>query len=187
MKIHKYFFWIEDDNIETYKDGKIQKYKGEEKFNISNGIEIFWKTWEENSAFISDDLTYFVFLGKDNLKIEKIKRYCKNLKKAKKETFTFEDLKKILNNKKIRKFSLNINGEEFCFIKTEYGYNRIPRENNFEKIYIIGDNITKKLFLSEEIYFQSKESNSDNKNKKQSKLVSFFESKMNNYKKQTAE
>lgn len=187
MKIHKYFFWIEDDSIETYKDGKIQKYKGEKKFSISNGIKIFWEIWKENSAFISDDLTYFIFLGKDNVEIKKIKKYCEDLKKSEEEIFTFEDLKKILNNKKIGKFVLNLGDEELFFIKTEYGYNKIPREDNLEKIYIVGDNITKNSFLTEEIYSQNEENNSDDQNKKQSKLVSFFENKMNNYKKQTAE
>lgn len=183
MKTHKYFFWIEDDSIEVYKNGKIQKYKGEEKFSISNGIEIFWETWKENSAFISDDLIYFIFLGKDKAKIERIKKYCEDFKKSEKETFNFEDLKKILNNKKIGKFVLNLDDEELFFIKTEYGYNKIPREDNLEKIYIAGDNITKNSFSTEEIYSQNEENNSDHQNKKQSKLISLFESKMNNYKK----
>lgn len=32
MKIHRYFFWIEDNFIEIYKNGNLEKYEGEENY-----------------------------------------------------------------------------------------------------------------------------------------------------------
>lgn len=180
---HKYFFWIENDSIEIYKNGKIQKYKGEEKFALSNGIENFWETWKENSAFISDDMVCFAFLGKDKSIIENIKKYCEDFKINENESFTFGDLKLVLSNKKLNKFSLSFNEKEFYYQKTEYSYNKIPREADLEKIYVVGNISIKDILLSEQIDVQTEEYETSKNIKNKSKVVSFFESKMNNYKK----
>ena len=62
MKIHRYFFWIEDNFIEIYKNGNLEKYEGEEKLYIDN-FETFWEKWKKNSKIIaSRDAIDFTFL-----------------------------------------------------------------------------------------------------------------------------
>lgn len=94
MKIHKYFFWIEDNFIEIYKDGKLEKYDGEEKTYI-NKLDEFWKKWEKNSKIIlSRDKVNFTFLIDEKIDrrslFESIEKYQKDFSYE----FSSEDLKK---------------------------------------------------------------------------------------------
>ena len=84
MKIHRYFFWIQDNFIEIYKEGKIERYDGEDRIYINN-LEDFWKKWEKNSKIIlSRDKVDFTFLideriNRENL-LKSIEKYKKNFR-----------------------------------------------------------------------------------------------------------
>lgn len=141
MKIHRYFFWIEDNFIEIYKNGKLEKYEGEEKLYIDN-FETFWKKWEKNSKIItSRDAIDFTFLvdkkvDKDNL--------LKNLDIYKKETemnFSSEDLKKILDYKDFKTIVFIFNEQKKALTKTKGRYVESEFEEYFPEITLFGDNI----------------------------------------------
>ena len=78
MKVHRYFFWIEDNVIEIYKNGNLEKYEGEERLYVDK-FETFWEKWKKNSKIIaSRDAIDFTFLvdkkvNKDDL-IESINK-----------------------------------------------------------------------------------------------------------------
>ena len=120
MAIHRYFFWIEDSEIEVYKNGKSVLYRGEKKIDYSQGIEEFFENWKENSAYISGEEIDFTFIGKKEENLEKFKEFCEKFPANMNTPFTFENLKQVINEKEL----------------------------NLEKIYILGNNIQEN-FLSE--------------------------------------
>ena len=121
MKIHRYFFWIEDNFIEIYKNGNLEKYEGEEKLYIDN-FKTFWEKWKKNSKIIaSRDAIDFTFLvdkkvNKDNL-IENL-----DIKDFKTIVFEFNDQKKVITKTKGR------------YIESEI-------EENLPEITLFGENI----------------------------------------------
>ena len=154
MAIHRYFFWIEDSEIEVYKNGKSVLYRGEKKIDYSQGIEEFFENWKENSAYISGEEIDFTFIGKKEENLEKFKEFCEKFPANMNTPFTFENLKQVINEK-------------------EFNYNRITKNMNLEKIYILGNNIQEN-FLSEGVSDMEVQT----KNTKESGMASFFRSKL---------
>lgn len=174
MAIHRYFFWIEDNEIEIYKNGKQVLYRGEKRIDYSTGIANFFDTWKENSAYIDGDFVDFIFIGSEKEELEKFVEFCKDFIYAPDIKFTFEDLKNILDNKKnLKKFCLNIEKKEYFLQKTEFNYNRIPKNKDLTKIYVYGDNIEEN-FLSEGITDLEIEI----KNTTESKMAAFFKNRL---------
>ena len=141
MKIHRYFFWIEDNFIEIYKNGNLEKYEGEEKLYIDD-FKTFWEKWKKNSKIIaSRDAIDFTFLV--DKKVNK-GDLLKNLDIYKKETemnFSSEDLKKILDIKNIEKVIFNFNKEEVAIAKTIEKYVESEYEEDLPEILLFGENI----------------------------------------------
>ena len=112
MKIHRYFFWIQDNFIEIYKEGKIERYDGEDRIYINN-LEDFWKKWEKNSKIIlSRDKVDFTFLIDERINRENLLKSIEKYTKDFSSEFSSEDLKKILDIKNIKKVIFNFNKEE---------------------------------------------------------------------------
>ena len=89
MKIHRYFFWIEDNFIEIYKNGNLEKYEGEEKLYIDN-FENFWEKWKKNSKIIaSRDAIDFTFLIDKKVNKDDLLKGLDNYKKEKEEDFFY--------------------------------------------------------------------------------------------------
>ena len=65
MKIHRYFFWIEDNFIEIYKNGNLEKYEGEEKLYIDN----FEDNLQENEGIL------YYYNPTKNEKIKQLVKY----------------------------------------------------------------------------------------------------------------
>ena len=143
MKIHRYFFWIEDNFIEIYKDGKLERYDGEDRTYINN-LDDFWKKWESNSRIIlSSEKIDFTFLidektDRENL-LNSIEKYTSKMDFS--SEFSSEDLKKILDNKNIKKARFSYNDEEIVIVKTEDKYIETELVNDSTKIFILGNNI----------------------------------------------
>jgi len=112
MKIHRYFFWIEDNFIEIYKNGNLEKYEGEEKLYIDN-FETFWEKWKKNSKIIaSRDAIDFTFLIDKKVNKGDLLKSLVTYKKENEINFSSEDLKKILDIKDF-KASKNLVLESF--------------------------------------------------------------------------
>lgn len=173
MAIHRYFFWIEDSEIEVYKNGKSVLYRGEKKIDYSQGIEEFFENWKENSAYISGEEIDFTFIGKKEENLEKFKEFCEKFPANMNTPFTFENLKQVINEKELKKFCVKVGEKEYCLQKTEFNYNRITKNMNLEKIYILGNNIQEN-FLSEGVSDMEVQT----KNIKESGMASFFRSKL---------
>lgn len=143
MKIHRYFFWIEDNFIEIYKDGKLERYDGEDRTYINN-LDDFWKKWESNSRIIlSSEKIDFTFLidektDRENL-LNSIEKYTSKMDFS--SEFSSEDLKKILDNKNIKKARFSYNDEEIVIVKTEDKYIETELVNDSTKIFILGNNV----------------------------------------------
>lgn len=167
--VHRYFFWIEDEELEIYKNRKLIQYKGEKKYNYTNGIESFFEVWKENSAYEDGDKIDFVFIGMNQEKIGEFLSFCKRFPLEKDGEFCFEDLKSILDEKKLKRFSVEVGNNEYYFEKTEFNYNKISKDDNLEKIYILGENIKDKLFFNELGTMEI-----EKKSKNESELASFF-------------
>lgn len=143
MKIHRYFFWIEDNFIEIYKEGKLERYDGEDRTYINN-LDDFWKKWESNSRIIlSSEKIDFTFLidektDRENL-LNSIEKYTSKMDFS--SEFSSEDLKKILDNKNIKKARFSYNDEEIVIVKTEDKYIETELVNDSTKIFILGNNV----------------------------------------------
>ena len=179
MKIHKYFFWIEDNFIEIYKDGKLEKYDGEEKTYI-NKLDEFWKKWEKNSKIIlSRDKVNFTFLIDEKIDrgslFESIKKYQKDFSYE----FSSEDLKKILDIKNIEKVIFNFNKEEVAIAKTIEKYVETEFDEELIKIFLLGNNINKDIL--KEILNQRVEDN-EKEDIHECLLDSYFREKWKNKK-----
>lgn len=143
MKIHRYFFWIEDNFIEIYKEGKLERYDGEDRTYINN-LDDFWKKWESNSRIIlSSEKIDFTFLidektDRENL-LNSIEKYTSKMDFS--SEFSSEDLKKILDSKNIKKARFNYNDEEITIVKTEDKYMETEFVDDSTKIFILGNNV----------------------------------------------
>lgn len=177
MSVHRYFFWIEDSDIEVYKNGKVVPYKGEKKVNYSTGIENFFITWEDNSAYIDGDLVDFTFIGKKRENLEKFMKFCEKFSTDMSTKFVFDDLKSVINDKNLKKFCVEVGEKQYFLQKTEFNYNRISKNTELEKIYIYGKNIKDNLFsnIIEDMEIKTKDTA---KNINESKMASFFRSRL---------
>ena len=179
MKIHRYFFWIEDNFIEIYKDGKLERYDGEDRTYINN-LENFWKKWESNSRImLSDEKIDFTFLvdektDRENL-LNSIEKYNYEIDLS--PEFSSEDLKKILDIKNIKKVIFNYNNEEITIAKTEEKYMETEFEDELTKIFILGNNINEDIL--KEISNQRVEKK-EKKDYKLGRLGSYFKKKGKN-------
>lgn len=173
MAVHRYFFWIEDTNIEVYKNGKAVPYRGEKKVDYSNGIKNFFVTWEDNSAYIDGNLVDFIFIGKRKENLEKFIKFCEKYPADTSTQFTFENLKSVIDDKDLKKFCVEVGEKQYFLQKTEFNYNRIPKNTELEKIYIYGKNIKENLLSDgiEDMEIQTKDTN-------ESKMASFFRSRL---------
>ena len=173
MAVHRYFFWIEDTNIEVYKNGKVVPYRGEKKVDYSNGIKNFFVTWEDNSAYIDGNLVDFTFIGKRKENLEKFIKFCEKYPADTSTQFTFENLKSVIDDKDLKKFCVEVGEKQYFLQKTEFNYNRIPKNTELEKIYIYGKNIKENLLSDgiEDMNIQTKDTN-------ESKMASFFRSRL---------
>ena len=141
MKIHRYFFWIEDNFIEIYKNGSLEKYEGEERLYIDN-FKTFWEKWKKNSKIIAScDAIDFTFLidkkvNKDNL-IENLDIY----KKETEVNFSSEDLKKLLDIKDFKTIVFEFNDQKKVITKTKGRYIESEFEENLPEITLFGENI----------------------------------------------
>ena len=125
MKVHRYFFWIEDNFIEIYKNGNLEKYEGEERLYIDN-FKTFWEKWKKNSKIIaSRDAIDFTFLvdkkvNKDDL-IENLDIY----KKETEVNFSSEDLQKLLDIKDFKTIVFEFNDQKKVITKTKFSINLV--------------------------------------------------------------
>jgi hypothetical protein len=176
MKIHRYFFWIEDNFIEIYKDGKLERYDGEDRTYVKK-LDDFWKKWESNSKIIlSDEKIDFTFLidekiDKENL-FNSIEKYA--TKRDLSSEFSSEDLKKILDSKNIKKVRFKYNDEELTIVKTEEKYIKAELDDDLIKISILGNNVN--VDILKEISNQRVEKK-EKKEYKTGRLSSFFRKK----------
>ena len=141
MKIHRYFFWIEDNFIEIYKNGNLEKYEGEEKLYIDD-FKTFWEKWKKNSKIIASrdaiDFTFFIDkkVNRDDL--------LKDLDIYKKESeinFSSEDLKKILDCKDFKTIAFIFNEQKKVLTKSKGKYLESEFEEDLPEITLFGDNI----------------------------------------------
>ena len=147
MKIHRYFFWIEDNFIEIYKDGKLERYDGDFTFLVDE------KTDRENLLNSIEKYNYEIDLSPE---------------------FSSEDLKKILDIKNIKKVIFNYNNEEITIAKTEEKYMETEFEDELTKIFILGNNINEDIL--KEISNQRVEKK-EKKDYKLGRLGSYFKKK----------
>lgn len=175
MAVYRYFFWIEDNEIEIYKNGKSVLYKGEKNIDYSQGMEKFFELWEDNSAYITGEPVDFTFVGKKKENLEKFIEYCEKFPVDISKQFTFENLKSVIDDKILKKFCIEVGDRQYFLQKTEYNYNKIPRDINLEKIYICGKNIKENLLSEDnsEMEIQTK-----NINEAESEMASFFRSRL---------
>lgn len=179
MKIHRYFFWIEDNFIEIYKDGKLERYDGEEKTYI-NKLDEFWKKWEKNSKIIlSRDKVNFTFLIDEKTNRESLFESIEKYQKDFSYEFSSEDLKKVLDNKNIKKVIFNFNKQEISIAKTLEKYVEIESDDDLIKIFILGNNINKDIL--KEILNQRVEDN-EKEEINEGLLDSYFREKWKNKK-----
>ena len=145
MKIHRYFFWIQDNFIEIYKEGKIERYDGEDRIYINN-LEDFWKKWEKNSKIIlSRDKVDFTFLIDERINRENLLKSIEKYTKDFSSEFSSEDLKKILDIKNIKKVIFNFNKEEVAIAKTIEKYVETEFDEELIKIFLLGNNINEDI------------------------------------------
>ena len=168
--IHRYFFWIEDKELELYdKNGKSVKYKGEKKIDYSNSINDFFESWKNISGYDDEDFVDFTFIGEKKKNIQDFINYCEIFSSDSNKEFTFEDLKSILDDKNLKKFCVETESNQYFLQKTEFNYNKIPKDLSLKKIYVFGKNIKENLFSKDmlNIEIQTKTSS-------KSEMASFF-------------
>lgn len=181
---HRYFFWIDGEEVEIYKNGLLYKFDGEKRCNFKNNIERFWKKWEENSAFIPEcsDVD-FVFLGRDKSAIDELRNYPENnYKWSKNGEFTFADLKAVLQDKKVKKFCVDTGDNKFFFKKNSYEYTKIPKDSKLEIIYLVGNCLKTDFILKEDSDIEEEVSMVKSNIGEKSAFVKLFENKMKEYK-----
>ena len=141
MKIHRYFFWIEDNSIEIYKNGNLEKYEGEEKLYINN-FETFWEKWKKNSKIIpSRDAIDFIFLIDNKVNKDDLLKGLDSYKKESEINFSSEDLKKILDAKNFKTIVFEFNDQKKVLTKTKGRYIESEFEEDLPEITLFGDNI----------------------------------------------
>lgn len=179
MAIKRYFFWIEENQLELYNNGKLEKYNGEKFTDISLGVKKFFEIWKENSAYIDErDYVDFIFIGENKEKLEKFRSFAEVFEYKSEKKFDFKELKNIIQEKNLGKFCLNINDEKEYFLqKTEFKYNKILKSNDLKTIYVFGNNISTN-FLSNGITDMNIEVKDSNK----SKMAEFFNKELEGYK-----
>lgn len=145
MKIHRYFFWIENNFIEIYKNGNLEKYEGEEKLYINN-FETFWEKWKKNSKIIlSYDAIDFTFLIDNKVNKDDLLKGLDGYKKESEINFSFEDLKKILDAKNFKTIVFEFNDQKKVLTKTKGKYVESEFEENLPEITLFGDNIDENI------------------------------------------
>lgn len=175
MAVYRYFFWVEDNEIEIYKNGKSVLYRGEKNIDYSQGVEKFFELWEDNSAYITGEPIDFTFVGKKKENLEKFIEYCEKFPVDISKKFTFENLRSVIDDKILKNFCIEVGDKQYFLQKTEYNYNRIPRDINLEKIYIYGKSIKENLLFEDnsEMEIQTK-----NINETESEMASFFRNRL---------
>lgn len=173
MAIHRYFFWVDDNEIEVYKNGKSVLYRGEKNIDYSQGIEKFFEMWEDNSAYITGEPVDFTFVGKKKENLEKFVEFCEKFPTDMNVQFTFENLKSVIDDKDLKKFCIEVEDKQYFLQKTEYNYSKVPKDIDLEKIYVCGKNIKENL-LSE----GSSDMEIQTKNTTESEMASFFRSRL---------
>lgn len=175
IPVHRYFFWIEDFELEVYKDGVLVPYHSEQKVSYKDGIDHFFELWKQNSAYIEEDFVDFTFIGTNKDKIEQFMKYSEQFPNDCKEKFTFEDLKKILDRKEISKFCIEIESKKYYLSKTKFHYSNTSKDENLEKIYVCGSNIS-------DVFLENGTINMDvhQNQRKEGKIASFFRNKLKN-------
>ena len=141
MKVHRYFFWIEDNFIEIYKNGSLEKYEGEERLYINN-FENFWEKWRKNSKIIaSRDAIDFTFLIDKKVNKDDLLKGLDIYKKEKEINFSSEDLKNLLNVKDFKTIVFEFNNQKKVLTKTKGKYVESEFEEGLPEIALFGDNI----------------------------------------------
>ena len=141
MKIHRYFFWIEDNFIEIYKNGNLEKYEGEERLYINN-FESFWEKWRKNSKVIaSRDAIDFIFLIDKKVNKDDLLKGLNIYKKESEINFSSEDLKNILDIKDFKTIVFEFNNQKKAITKTKGRYVESEFEESLPEITLFGDNI----------------------------------------------
>ena len=141
MKVHRYFFWIEDNFIEIYKNGNLEKYEGEERLYVDK-FETFWEKWKKNSKIIdSRDAIDFTFLIDKKVNKDDLLKGLDNYKKENEINFSSEDLKKILDIKDFKTIVFEFNNQKKVITKTKGRYLESEFEENLAEIILFGDNI----------------------------------------------
>lgn len=145
MKIHRYFFWIENNFIEIYKNGNLEKYEGEEKLYINN-FETFWEKWKKNSKIIlSRDAIDFTFLIDNKVNKDDLLKGLDSYKKESEINFSSEDLKKILDAKNFKTIVFEFNDQKKVLTKTKGRYVESEFEEDLPEITLFGDNIDENI------------------------------------------
>ena len=141
MKIHRYFFWIEDNFIEIYKNGNLEKYEGEEKLYINN-FKTFWEKWKKNSKIkASRDAIDFTFLIDKKVDKDGLLKDLDIYKKENEINFSFEDLKKILDVKDFKTIVFEFNNQKKVITKAKGRYIESELEEDLPEITLFGENI----------------------------------------------
>lgn len=147
--MHNYIFWLENDEIESYKNGNIMRYSGEDSFNLANGIDNFFDKWESNAGYVEGELINFIFLGREKDKLsESYKAAKKRYNLSEDEEVKFQDIKSILDRKDLKKFTLKSNSDEYSFEKNEYSYELLKRETE-DIIWVLTEKFSK-AFINED-------------------------------------
>lgn len=142
MKIHRYFFWIDGNEIEIYRNGDLQRYEGSKVYEIEENFLEFWEEWEKRTSFLEEDFVDFTFIGKNEEKIKKMKDSIPQKYSLTAQCyFQFDDLKKVLQDKNLSNFLVKIGKEEYSLKKGEYEYFRSPRKEQEDIIFIVGEKI----------------------------------------------
>lgn len=173
MTIYRYFFWVEETEIEVYKNGKLIPYRAEKKANYSKGLDVFFDLWKDTASYIDGEAVDFTFIGKNKKILEKFIEFCNQFPYNSNTQFTFENLKSVIDDKDLKKFCVEVGEKQYFLQKTEFNYNRIPKNTELEKIYIYGKNIKENLLSDgiEDMEIQTKDTN-------ESKMASFFRSRL---------
>ncbi|MEX6493762.1 hypothetical protein [Fusobacterium animalis] len=141
MKIHRYFFWIEDNFIEIYKNGNLEKYEGEEKLYIDD-FKTFWEKWKKNSKIIaSRDAIDFTFFIDKKVNRNDLLKDLDIYKRESEISFSSEDLKKILDCKEFKTITFVFNEQKKVLTKTKGKYLENEFEENLPEIALFGENI----------------------------------------------
>ena len=141
MRIHRYFFWVEDNFIEIYKNGKLEKYEGEERLYIDD-FETFWEKWKKNSKIItSRDAIDFTFLIDKKVDRNELLRHLDIYNKKSEINFSSEDLKKILDYRNLKKIIFVFNEQKKVLTKSNGKYFESEFDEELPEIILFGDNI----------------------------------------------